>query len=326
MMKLPRRRFLHLAAGAAALPATSRISRAQAYPARPVRIVVPFAAGGSTDISARLIGQWLSEHLGQQFVIENRPGAGSNIGTELVVNAPPDGYTLLLVGASSAINATLYEKLNFNFLRDITPVAGVNSVPFILAVHPSFPAKTVSEFIAYAKAHPGRVSMASGGNGTAGHLSGELFKLLAGLNMVHVPYRGEAPALTDMLAGHVQAMFGTMPASIEYVRAGKLRPLAVTSTGRSELLPDLPTVGDSVPGYETSAWQGVGAPKNTPVEIIDKLNKEINAALADPKIKARVADMGGTVLAGSPADFGKLIADETEKWGKVVKFSGAKPD
>jgi tripartite-type tricarboxylate transporter receptor subunit TctC len=325
-MKLPRRRFLHLAAGAAALPAASLIARAQAYPSRPARIVVPFAAGGSTDISARLIGQWLSERLGQQFVIENRPGAGSNIGTEVVVNAPPDGYTLLLVGASSAINATLYEKLNFNFLRDITPVSGINSVPFIMAVHPSFPAKTVSEFIAYARANPGKVNMASGGNGTAGHLSGELFKLLTGLNMAHVPYRGEAPALTDMLAGHVQAMFGTMPASIEYVRAGKLRPLAVTSARRSELLPDLPTVGDFVPGYETSAWQGVGAPKSTPVEIIDRLNKEINAGLADPKIKARVADMGGTVLAGSPADFGKLIADETEKWGKVVKFSGAKPD
>ena len=325
-MKLPRRRFLQLAAGAAALPAASLIARAQAYPVRPARIVVPFAAGGSTDISARLIGQWLSERLGQQFVIENRPGAGSNIGTEVVVNAPPDGYTLLLVGASSAINATLYEKLNFNFLRDITPVSGINSVPFIMAVHPSFPAKTASEFIAYARANPGKVNMASGGNGTAGHLSGELFKLLTGLNMAHVPYRGEAPALTDMLAGHVQAMFGTMPASIEYVRAGKLRPLAVTSARRSELLPDLPTVGDFVPGYETSAWQGVGAPKNTPVEIIDRLNKEINAGLADPKIKARVADMGGTVLAGSPADFGKLIADETEKWGKVVKFSGAKPD
>jgi tripartite-type tricarboxylate transporter receptor subunit TctC len=325
-MKLPRRNFLHLAAGAAALPAASRIARAQAYPSRPARIVVPFAAGGATDIIARLIGQWLSERLGQQFVIENRPGAGSNIGTEVVVNAPPDGYTLLLVGASSAINATLYEKLSFNFLRDIAPVSGIISIPFIMAVNPSFPAKTVSEFIAYARANPGKVNMASGGNGTAGHLSGELFKMMAGINMVHVPYRGEAPALTDMLGGQVQAMFGTMPASIEYVRAGKLRPLAVTSARRSELLPDLPTVGDFVPGYETSAWQGIGAPKNTPAEIINKLNKEINAGLADPKIKTRVADMGGTVLAGSPADFGKLIADETEKWGKVVKFSGAKPD
>ena len=325
-MKLPRRKFLHLALGAAALPAVPSITRAQAYPVRPVRIVVPFAAGGSTDLIARLIGQRLSERLGQQFVIENRPGAGSNIGTELVVNASPDGYTLLLVGASSAINATLYDKLNFNFLRDITPVSGIMSIPFILAVIPSFPANTVSEFIAYARANPGKVNMASGGNGTAGHLSGELFKLMAGVNMVHVPYRGEAPALTDMLAGHVQAMFGTMPASIEYVRAGKLRPVAVTSVRRSELLPDLPTVGDFVPGYETSALQGVGTPKNTPAEIIDRLNKEINAGLADPKIKARVGDMGGTVLAGSPADFGKLIADETEKWGKVVKFSGAKPD
>jgi len=325
-MKLPRRQFLHLAAGAAALPALSRFAWAQAYPARPVRIVVPFAAGGSTDITARLIGQWLSERLGQQFVIENRPGAGSNIGTELVVNAPPDGYTLLLVGASSAINATLYEKLNFNFLRDITAVAGVISVPFIMAVNPSFPAKTLSEFIAYARANPGKVTLASGGNGTAGHLSGELFKMMAGLNMVHVPYRGEAPALTDLLGGHVQAMFGTMPASIEYIRAGKLRALAVTSARRSEALPDLPRVGDFLPGYETSAWQGVGAPKNTPVEIIDRLNKEINAGLADPKINVRVADMGGTALVGSPADFGKLIADETEKWGKVVKFSGAKPD
>jgi tripartite-type tricarboxylate transporter receptor subunit TctC len=326
MLKLPRRRFLHLAAGAAALPVVPRIAMAQAFPTRPVRIVVPFAAGGATDIIARLIGQWLSERLGQQFVIENRPGAGSNIGTEMVVNAPPDGYTLLQVGASSAINATLYEKLSFNFLRDIAPVSGIISIPFIMAVNPSFPAKTVSEFIAYARANPGKVNMASGGNGTAGHLSGELFKMMAGINMVHVPYRGEAPALTDMLGGQVQAMFGTMPASIEYVRAGKLRPLAVTSARRSELLPDLPTVGDFVPGYETSALQGVGASRNTPAEIINKLNKEINAGLADPKIKTRVADMGGTVLAGSPADFDKLIADETEKWGKVVKFSGAKPD
>ena len=325
-MKFSRRDFLHLAAGAAALPAMSHVAQAQTYPSRPARIVVPFAAGGSTDISARLIGQLLSERLGQQFVIENRPGAGSNVRTEVVVNAPPDGYTLLLVGASSAINATLYDKLNFNFLRDITPVSGIMSIPFVMAVNPSFPAKTVSEFIAYARANPGKVNMASGGTGTAGHMSGELFKMMAGVNMIHVPYRGEALALTDMLGGHAQAMFGTMPASIEHVRAGKLRPLAVTSARRSELLPDLPTVGDFVPGYETSAWQGVGAPKATPVDIIDKLNREINAALADPKIKARVADMGGTVLAGSPADFGKFIADETDKWGKVVKFSGAKPD
>jgi tripartite-type tricarboxylate transporter receptor subunit TctC len=291
-----------------------------------VRIVVPFAAGGATDIIARLIGQWLSERLGQQFVIENRPGAGSNIGTEVVVNAPSDGYTLLLVGASSAINATLYEKLNFNFLRDIIPVAGVISIPFIMVVNPSFPPKAVSEFIAYAKANPGKINMASGGNGTAGHLSGELFKMMAGVNMVHVPYRGEGPALTDTLGGQVQVMFGTMPATIEYIRAGKLRPLAVTSARRWEGLLDIPTVNDFVSGYETSAWQGIGAPKNTPAEIIEKLNKEVDAGLSDPKLNARLADLGGTVLAGSPADFGKLIAEETEKWGKVVKFSGAKPE
>jgi tripartite-type tricarboxylate transporter receptor subunit TctC len=325
-MKLPRRQLLHLAVGAAALLALPHIGRAQAYPARPVRIVVPFAAGGATDIIARLIGQWLSARLGQPFVIENRPGAGSNIGTEVVVNAPPDGYTLLLVGASSAINATLYEKLNFNFLRDITPVAGLISIPFIMAVNPSVPAKTVSEFIAYANANPGKVNMASGGNGTAGHLSGELFKMVAGVNMVHVPYRGEGPALTDMLGGQVQVMFGTMPATIEYIRAGKLRPLAVTSARRSELLSDIPTVNDFVSGYEANAVQGLGAPRNTSAEIIDTLNKEINAALADPNMKARIADFGGTVLAGSPADFGKLIAEETEKWAKVVKFSGAKPE
>jgi tripartite-type tricarboxylate transporter receptor subunit TctC len=325
-MKLPRREFLHLVAGTGALPAVSRFALAQTYPSRPVRIVVPFAAGGSTDIIARLMGQWLSERLGQQFVIENRPGAGSNVGTEVVVNAPSDGYTLLLVGASSAINATLYEKPNFNFLRDITPVAGVISIPFIMAVNPSVPAKTVSEFIAYAKANPGKVNLASGGNGTAGHLSGELFKMMAGVNMVHVPYRGEGPALTDTLGGQVQVMFGTMPATIEYIRAGKLRPLAVTSARRSEVLPDLPTVGDSVPGYETNAWQGVGAPKNTPADIVDRLNKEINAVLADSKSKARLADFGASLLAGSPADFGRFLGDEVEKWGKVVKFSGAKPE
>jgi tripartite-type tricarboxylate transporter receptor subunit TctC len=292
---------------------------AQTYPTRPPRIVVPFAAGGSTDISARLIGQWLSERLGQQFVIENRPGAGSNVGTELVVNAPPDGYSLLLVGASSAINATLYEKLNFNFLRDIKPVSGIVSIPFIMVVNPSFPAKTASEFIAYARANPGKGQHGIGRQRNGRPSIGRTVQA-AGRS------QHGARALTDMIAGHVQAMFGTMPACIEHVRAGKLRALAVTSARRSELLPDLPTVGDFVPGYETSAWQGVGAPKNTPVEIIDRLNKEINAGLADPKIKARVTDMGGTVLAGSPANFGKLIADETEKWGKVVKFSGAKPD
>jgi tripartite-type tricarboxylate transporter receptor subunit TctC len=325
-MKLPRRQFLHLAAGAAALPALPRLAWAQAYPSRPVRIVVPFAAGGSTDITARLIGQWLSERLGQQFVIENRPGAGSNIGTEVVVNAQPDGYTLLLVGASSAINVTLYEKLNFNFLRDIAPVAGVLSVPFIMAVGPSFPTKTVSEFLAYAKGNPGKVSIASGGNGTAGHLSGELFKMMAGVNMVHVPYRGEALALTDLLGGQVQVMFATMPASIEHIKAGKLRSLAVTTANRLDALPNVPTVGDFLPGYETSAWQGVGAPKNTPPEIIAKLNNEINTGLADSKLKMRLADLGGTGIAGSPADFGKLIAEETEKWGKVIRAANIKAE
>jgi tripartite-type tricarboxylate transporter receptor subunit TctC len=325
-MKLRRRNFLHLAAAAAAQPVVSRIAFAQAYPSRPVRIIVPFAPGGSTDITARLIGQWLSERLGQQFLTENRPGAGSNIGTEVVVNAPPDGYTLLLVGASSAINATLYEKLNFNFLRDIIPVAGIISIPFIMAVGPSFPAKTVSEFIAYAKGNPGKVNIASGGNGTAGHLSGELFKMMTGVNMVHVPYRGEAAALADLLGGPVQVMFATMPASIEYIKAGKLRSLAVTAATRSEALPNVPTVGDFLPGYEVSGWQGIGAPKNTPAEIIAKLNNEINTGLADPKLKVRLADLGGTVIAGSPADFAKLIAGETEKWGKVIRAGNIKPE
>jgi tripartite-type tricarboxylate transporter receptor subunit TctC len=325
-MKLSRRQLLHLAAGATALPAVSRIAAAQAYPSRPVRIIVPFAPGGATDISARLMGQWLSERLGQQFITENRPGAGSNVGTEVVVNAPPDGYTLLQVGASSAINMTLYEKLNFNFLRDITPVAGIISIPFIMAVNPSVPAKTLPEFIAYAERNPSKVNMASGGNGTAGHLSGELFKMMARVNMVHVPYRGEAPALTDLLGGRVQVMFGTVPASIEYVRAGKLRALAVTSARRSEVLPDLSTVGEFVPGYETSAWQGLGAPRNTPADIVEKLNKETNAGLADAKMKARLADLGGTPLVGSPADFGKLIAEEAEKWAGVVRVANIKPE
>jgi tripartite-type tricarboxylate transporter receptor subunit TctC len=325
-MKLRRRNFLHLAAGAAALPGVSLFAWAQAYPSRPVRIVVPFAPGGSTDIIGRLIGQRLSERLGQQFIIENRPGAGSNVGTEAVVNAPPDGYTLLLVGASSAINVTLYEKLNFSFLHDIVPVAGIVSIPFIMAVSPSFPAKTVSEFIAYAKGNPGKVNIASGGNGTAGHLSGELFKMMAGVNMVHAPYRGEAAALTDLLGGQVQVMFATMPASIEYIKAGKLRSLAVTAATRLDALPNVPPVGDFLPGYEVSAWQGVGAPKNTPAEIIAKLNNEINTGLADPKLKVRLADLGGTVIAGSPADFGKLIADETEKWGKVIRAANIKPE
>jgi tripartite-type tricarboxylate transporter receptor subunit TctC len=325
-MKLPRRKFLRLAAGAAALPAVSHFAWAQTYPTRPVRLVVGFPPGGGTDIVARLIGQWLSERLGQQLVIENRPGAGSNIATEGVVRAAADGYTLLLVSAAHAINATLYDRLNYNFLRDIAPVAGVIRVPNLMEVNPSLPPKSVPEFIAYAKANPGKVNYASGGNGTAQHLAGELFKIMTGVDMVHVPYRGDAPALTDLIGGQVQVMFGNMPSSIEHIRAGKLRPLAVTTAARSEALPDLPPVGDFVPGYEASTWQGLGAPGNTPAEIVGKLNKEINAALSDPKIKAKLADLGGTVLSGSPADFGKLIADETEKWGKVIRAANIKPE
>jgi tripartite-type tricarboxylate transporter receptor subunit TctC len=324
-MKLPRRKFLRLAAGAATLPAVSHFAWAQTYPTRPVRLVVGFPPGGGTDIIARLIGQWLSERLGQQLVIENRPGAGSNIATEGVVRAAADGYTLLLVSAAHAINATLYDRLNYNFLRDIAPVAGVIRVPNLMEVNPSLPPKSVPEFIAYAKANPGKVNYASGGNGTAQHLAGELFKIMTGVDMIHVPYRGDAPALTDLIGGQVQVMFGNMPSSIEHIRAGKLRPLAVTTAARSEALPDLPPVGDFVPGYEASTWQGLGAPGNTPAEIVDKLNKEINAALSDPKIKARLADLGGTVLSGSPADFGRLIADETEKWGKVIRAANIKP-
>jgi tripartite-type tricarboxylate transporter receptor subunit TctC len=325
-MKLPRRRFLHLAAGAAALPAASRIARAQTYPTRPVRFIVAFAAGGSNDIVARLIGQWLSERLGRPLIIENRPGAGSNIGTEVVVRAPPDGYVLLMVGAPNAINATLYEKLSFDFIRDIAPVAGILRVPLVMEVHPSVPVKTVPEFIAFAKANPGKINMASGGIGGVTHVAGELFKMMAGVDLVHVPYRGEAPAVTDLLGGGVQVMFATATVSIENIRAGRLRALAVSTATRFDALADLPTIGDFVPSYEASAFFGVGAPRNTPAEIINKLNKEINAGLTDPKLKGRLADLGGTALAGSPADFGKLIADETEKWGKVVKFAGLKPD
>jgi tripartite-type tricarboxylate transporter receptor subunit TctC len=325
-MKIPRRRFLELAAGATALPAASRIARAQSYPTRPVRIVVGYAAGGGTDLVARLMGQWLSERLGQQFVIENRTGAATNIGTEIVVRAPADGYMLLLAHTANAINATLYEKLNFNFIRDITPVAGIIRVPSVMVVNPSLPAKTVSEFIAYAKANPGKINMASGGAGGPDHMSGELFKTMTGVNMIHVPYRGLSPALTDLLGGQVQVIFSSLPAAIEYIRADKLRALAVTTATRFEGAPDIPAVGDVVPGYEASQWYGVGVPKNTPVEIIEKLNKEINAGLANPKLKAQLADLGGTALPGSAADFGKLIAEETEKWAKVVKFSGAKPN
>ena len=321
----PRRQFLHLAVGAAALPAMSPFGWAQAYPTRPVRVVVYIAAGGGTDILARLFGHWLSERLGQQFIIENRPGGGGNLGTEAVVKAAPDGHTLLMVNTASAINATLYEKLNFNFRRDITPVASLIREPLLLAVNPSVPAETVSELIAYAKAHPGKISFASAGNGSSPHMAGELFKLMTGVDIVHVPYRGSAPALTDLLGGQVQVVFASMPSSIEYIRAGKMRPLAVTTATRSGALPDVPTVGESVPGYEASAWYGVGAPANTSVEIIDKLNREINAALADTRMKARLADLGGgMVLQGSPADFGRLIADETEKWAKVVRATKIK--
>jgi len=325
-LKLPRRKFLHLTAGAAALPAVSRVAWAQTYPTRPVRWIVGYPPAGATDIAARLMGQWLSDRLGQPFVIENRPGASGNIGTEAVVNALPDGYTLLLVNAGNAINAMLYEKLKYNLIRDIAPVAGIIRVPLVMQVNPSVPVKTVPEFIAYAKANPGKLNMASAGNGTPQHVSGELFKMMAGVNMTHVPYRGSAPALTDLLGGQVQVVFDTTLASIEYIRAGRLRPLAVTTATRLEALPEIPTVSDFLPGYEASGWYGVGAPKNTPTEIVDKLNKEINAALANPKIKAQLADLGGIVLALSPAEFGKLIADETEKWGKVIRAANIKPE
>jgi tripartite-type tricarboxylate transporter receptor subunit TctC len=326
MLKLPRRQFLHLAAGAAALPAVSRIAWAQAYPTRPVRIIIGFAPGGVVEIVARLIGQSLSERLGQPFIIESRPGAASNIATEAVVRAPPDGYTLLVVSSANAINATLYDKLNFVFLRDIAPIASIIRLPFVMVVNPSVPAKTVPEFIAYAKANPGKLTMASGGIGAATHLAGELFKVMTSVDIVHVPYRGLAASLTDLLGGLVQVTFASVPSSVAYIKAGRLRALAVTSAKRSETLPDLPTVGEFVPGYETSLWLGLGAPKGTPAEIIDTLNQETNAALTDPKIKARLADLGGKVLPGTPADFGKLIADETEKWAKVVKSAGIKAE
>jgi tripartite-type tricarboxylate transporter receptor subunit TctC len=325
-MKLPRRQFLHLAAGAAALPAASRIARAQTYPTRPVRILVGFTAGGAVDIAARVIGQWLSEQLRQQFIVENRSGAGSNVATEVVIRAPADGYTLLQGSATNAINATLYEKLNFNFITDITPIAGVIRFPNVMEVNPSFPAKTVPEFIAYAKVNPGKINMSSAGNGTSQHLSGELFKMMTGVDLVHVPYRGAPQALTDLLGGQVQVSFDPVLASIEHIKSGKLRALAVTTATRSEVLPDVPTVGEFVPGYEASGWNGVCAPKNTPIEIIEKLNQAINAGLADPRMKAKLAALGGTTLPGSSSDFGKLIAEETEKWGKVIRAANIKPD
>ena len=317
---------MQLAAGAAALPAVTRIARAQAYPSRPVRIIVGFAPGGPVDIIARLISQWLSERLAQQFIVENRPGAGSNIGTEAVVRAPADGYTLLLITSTNAINTTLYDKLNFNFIRDIEPVASLLRTTHVMAVHPSVPAKTVPEFIDYAKANPGKINMASGGIGSAPHIYGELFKTMTGVDLVQVHYRGAGPALVDLLAGQVQIIFVNTAASIEYIRAGTLRALAVTTETRSEALPDVPTVGEFLPGYEASGWNGVGVPKGTPAEIIDKLNREINTALADPKIKARLADLGAIVFANTPAEFGKFIADETEKWGKVVRAANIKAE
>jgi tripartite-type tricarboxylate transporter receptor subunit TctC len=325
-MKLHRRRFLHLAAGAAALPTVSRVAWAQAYPSRPVRIIVPAAPSGAFDIMGRQIGQRLSERLGQPFVIDNRPGGGTNIGTEAVVRAPADGYTLLIVGTTQATNAALYDKPNFDLIRDIAPIAGVFRGALVMVVHPSVPARSVPEFIAYAKANPRKVNMASSGTGSTSHVAGELFKTMAGIDMVHVPYRGGGPAVTDLLGGQVQVYFASTPASIEYIKAGRLRGLALTSATRSEALPDIPTVGEFVPGYEASYWAGIGAPKGTPAEIVDKLNKEINAALADPNMKTRLADLGGDVLALSPVDFGKLIADETEKWGKVIRAANIKPE
>ena len=324
-MNLLRRTFLHLLAGVAALPAISRLACAQVYPSRPVRWIVGFTPAGGNDITARLIGQWLTDRLGQPFVIENRPGAGTNIAAEIVINSPPDGYTLFLTNFSNAVNAALYEKLSFDFMRDMAPVVGISRAPVILAVNPSVPAKTVPEFIAYAKANPDKLNMGSAGIGSAGHLAGELLQMMTGIKLVHVPYRGNAPALTDLIAGQVQLVFPSSASSIEHVRTGNVRGLAVTGPTRLDALPDLPTVADSVPGYEASSLYGIGAPRNTPAEVIDRLNKEVNAALADPKLKARLADLGGTPFGGSSAEFGKLMAEETEKWGKVVKFAGIKP-
>jgi tripartite-type tricarboxylate transporter receptor subunit TctC len=324
-MKLPRRRLLHLAAGAAALPMLSRIARAQTYPTRPVRLIAPFPPGGSIDITARLIGQWLSERLGQQVVVENRPGAGGNTGSEAALNAPADGYTLLLCSVANAISATLYDKLNYN-IRDIAPIAGISRAPNVMVLHPSVPANTVPEFIAYAKANADKINMASSGVGTSIHMSGELFKLMAGVKMQHVPYRGSGPMLTDLLAGQVQIAFDNLQPSIPHIKAGKLRALAVTTATRSEALPELPTIADFVSGYEASTWNGVCAPKNTPAEIVERLNREINAGLADAKVKARLAEAGAWVLPGSPADAAKLIADEIEKWGKVIRAGNLKAE
>jgi tripartite-type tricarboxylate transporter receptor subunit TctC len=326
-VKLPhRRQFLHLAAGAAAVPAMSRIATAQTYPVKPTRFIIGYTPGGTADITARLIGQWLTEKLGQPFIVESRSGASTNIATEAVVRSAPDGYTLLLVAPANAINASLYGKLNFNFLRDIAPVAGINRFGNVMEVNPSVPVKTVPEFIAYAKANPGKINFASSGSGSTIHMSGELFKMMTGIDIVHVPYRGGAQALTDLLGGQVQVMFDNVPTSLEHIRSGRLRPLAVTTATRLEALPDVPTVAEYVPGYESSAWYGIGVPKGTPSEIIAILNREVNAALADPNMKARFADLSAAAIPGSPADFGKFLADESEKWAKVVKFAGAKAD
>jgi tripartite-type tricarboxylate transporter receptor subunit TctC len=321
-----RRRFLRLAAGAAVLPALARAAWSQSYPVRPVHLIVGFAAGGPNDVVARLIGQFLSERLGQSFIIENRTGAGGNIGTEAVARAPADGYTLLLATGANAVNASLYDRLSFNFIRDIAPVAGIMRAPNVMVVNPSLPAKTVPEFIAYAKANAGKINMATAGNGSAPHISGELFKMMAGIDLVPVAYRGGGPALVDLLGGQMQVMFEPTISTIAYVQADKLRALAVTSATRSDLLPDIPTVGEFLPGYEASQWYGIGAPKGTPVEIVERLNREINAGLADPKLKARLADLGGVPMPMSPAELGKLVADETEKWGKVIRAANIKPE
>jgi len=325
-MKLSRRNFLHLAAGAAALSAVSYVARAQSYPTRPVRLIVGFAPGGGTDILARLLGQWLSERLGQSFIIENRTGANGNIATEAVVRAQSDGYTLLVTNAANLINPTLYERLSFNFMRDIAPVASIMRVPNVLDVNPNLSARTIPEFIAYARANPGKVSMASAGNGSPAHMAGELFKMMAGVDILHVPYRGAAPAIADVIGGQVNVTFSDMPSSIEHIRSGKLRALGVTTVTRSEAIPDIPAIADFVPGYEASQLFGLGAPRNTPTEIVALLNKEIDAGLADPKLKTRLADLGGTMLPGPPAEFSKLITEEVEKWAKVVRFASIKPE
>ncbi len=325
-MNVPRRRFFQLAAAAFVIPATARCALAEAYPSRPVRLLSGFAPAGGNDIIARLMGQWLTERLGQTFVIENRPGAGTNIAAELVINSPPDGYTLFVTNPSNAINATLYEKLNFNFMRDMLPVAGIAQAPSVLAINASVPARTVTEFIAHAKANPGRISMGSAGIGSTGHLAGELFKMMAGVNLIHVPYRGNAPALTDLMAGQIEVLFPSLGSSIEYVKAGKLRALAVTDATRSEAVPDLPTVAETLPGYQAASFYGIGAPRNTPAAVVEVLNTAVNAGLTDPKLKARLTDLGYLPLPGQPATFGKLIAEETEKWGKVIRFAGIKAE